>query len=90
MRLPLLRATASVTLLAALALTTLSGASGLVISFTGNVSKDFPPSNPAVFIVTDNISITYNGNPAGWQMSDVRYAYDFASDTAYCGTILCV
>ena len=59
---------------------------GSVITFTGNVANDFPSSDPSVFIATDNIVIDYNGSPAGWQMTDVRYSYDLASDTAYFGT----
>ena len=58
----------------------------LQVSFTGNVINDFPSTNPDVFISVDQLLITYRGNPSGWQMTDVRYAYDVGTDTAYFGT----
>ncbi len=73
-------------LTAVLALTAMTRVSGTVITFTGNVATDFPASDPGVFIATSSTPITFRGNRAGWQIDDVRYSYDFASDTAYFGT----
>jgi hypothetical protein len=61
----------------------------LVITFTGSVPADFP-SGPGVFISTDgagDVAFT-QGNvsgPTGWDILDVRFAYDVVSDTAYFG-----
>ena len=64
--------------------------SGLVITFTGNVVNDFPAANPGVFVTGPSTStIEFQGNRAGWQIDDVRFAYDFASDTGYFGMWSC-
>jgi hypothetical protein len=59
------------------------------ITFTGNVPLDFP-SGPGVFITLDSVGdVAFTqGNtsgPTGWDIVDVRFAYDAASDTAYFG-----
>jgi hypothetical protein len=67
-------------------------ASAVIITFTGDVTVDFDPStNPSVFVVTDSKPpITYtmsNGTVvrSGWDIVDIRYAYDLDSDTAFFG-----
>jgi hypothetical protein len=62
---------------------------GLVVNFTGNVVTDFPAGS-GVFIAADatnDVFFTNGGvlNPTGWNIHDVRFAYDAASDTAYFG-----
>ncbi len=63
---------------------------GLVITFTGNVTKDFPVG-PGVFIATDFTGDTPfphadgSMSPSGWDVTDIRYSYDVESDTAYFG-----
>ncbi len=64
-------------------------AMGLVVNFTGNVVTDFPAGS-GVFIAADatnDVFFTNGGvlNPTGWNIHDVRFAYDAASDTAYFG-----
>lgn len=65
-------------------------AMGLVVNFTGDVVADFP-SGSGVFIAADatnDVFFTNGGvlNPTGWNIHDVRFAYDAVSDTAYFGT----
>ncbi len=69
---------------------TLPRACPLVITFTGNVTKDFP-SGPGVFIATDLVGdapfphADGTTSPSGWDLADVRYSYDINTDTAYFG-----
>lgn len=73
------------TLACALAL----GAAG-PITFTGNVPLDFsvtPPFNPeGVMIATDvKPPLTFVSNKTGWDLVDIRFAYDAVTDTGYFG-----
>ena len=80
MRLPRVSAVAVV------ALASLACVHGLAITFTGDVVADFPASNPDVFVTgPSTTTIEFEGNRGGWQIDDVRYAYDFATDTAFFG-----
>ena len=58
----------------------------LVISFTGNVTRDFPVG-PGVFVATDVVRDVQlsSATPSGWDINDVRFSYDATSDTAYFG-----
>jgi hypothetical protein len=74
-----------------LALTCLAApmAAGLQITFTGDVVADFP-SGPGVFIANDapgDVAFPHDGvlDPTGWDIRDVRFAYDSGTDTAYFG-----
>ena len=55
-----------------------------VPTFTGDVLADFPSINPAVLIVSDAAGDVVGG-ASGWDILDIRYAYDVATDTAYFG-----
>lgn len=56
------------------------------ITFTGNVPVDFPDTNPAVFVAVDEkFPITFLGGLSGWNIVDIRYAYDKVTDTGYLG-----
>ncbi len=59
-----------------------------VPTFTGHVDVDFPATNPNVFINTNQYAPIWWGNhyPSGWNIVDVRYTYNVATDTAYIGT----
>jgi hypothetical protein len=68
------------------------GGGAAAVTFTGNVPLDFP-SGPGVFIATDgmgDVGFPSNGvfGPTGWDIHDVRFAYDAATDTAYLGECL--
>jgi hypothetical protein len=73
----------------------LRGACGLVIEFTtGNVVRDFP-QGPGVYLASDPTNDLYfthddANHGSGWNLFDVRFAYDAASDTAYFGEGLLV
>jgi hypothetical protein len=64
-------------------------------TFTGNVSLDFPLSDPAVFRVADarnEVSVLDEDpvtggarTPSGWDINDARFGYDRATDTLYVG-----
>jgi hypothetical protein len=57
-----------------------------VPTFTGDSATDFPQGDPGVFVITDTQpDITWSSPPAatGWDLKDVRFAYDAATDTAY-------
>jgi hypothetical protein len=57
---------------------------------TGNVPADFPVG-PGVQVVSDSVSDVYfvassnDLRPTGWDIHDVRFAYDRVTDTAYFG-----
>ena len=53
------------------------------IVFTGNVSVDFLPTDPTVLLITGNAPVLVG--PTGWQLYDMRWAYDSTTDTAYFG-----
>jgi hypothetical protein len=69
-------------------------------TFTGNVTIDFPTSNPAVFRVADavnEVSVLDEGpvsagdrTPCGWDIHDARFGYNRATDTLYVGELLAV
>ena len=56
-------------------------------TFTGSITVDFPGGTPGVLFATDLNGDVALGSVAatGWEVLDVRYAYDRASDTAYFG-----
>jgi hypothetical protein len=56
-------------------------------TFTGFVENDFPADNLGVFVAVDpNPPILFLGTAAtGWDVVDIRFAYDAGSDTAYFG-----
>ena len=59
----------------------------LIIHFTGNVTTDFPVSNAHVFTTGPSAPPSkFNGQPSGWQATDIRFAYEKSIDTAYFGT----
>ncbi len=76
------------------------GVQGRVINFTGVVPVDFDsrfsdvvvsvdPSSDVAFLHSANVLDPYSESvnaPTGWNMIDVRFAYDSASDTAFFGT----
>lgn len=50
---------------------------------------------PGIFIATDSINdvfFTHDGGlyPTGWDINDIRFAYDMVSDTGYFGTCLLI
>ncbi len=56
---------------------------------TGDVRFDFPVGNPNVWVVTDSkppLQFLGGGRNSGWNIDDLRFAYDTASDTGYFGT----
>ena len=57
------------------------------IIFTGNVPADFPPTDPTVLLVTTPGPVLMG--PTGWQLYDMRWAYDSSTDTAYFGKYPC-
>ena len=64
-------------------------------TFTGDVTVDFPTSDPAVFRVADSLNevsvldedpVTGGARtPSGWDINDARFGYDRATDTLYVG-----
>ena len=62
-------------------LTALCHATAIV--FTGNVPNDFQLTDPTVFLVTSSGPLLVG--PTGWQLYDMRWAYDSTTDTAYFG-----
>ena len=55
-------------------------------TFTGDVAVDFPIGNPGVFTALDppnDVAVT--GFSTGWDISDIRFAYDAATDTGFFG-----
>ena len=70
----------------------------LVVTFSGNVPSDFR-EGPGVLVASDatsDVFFTHAKNPTdpyspivndqtGWNIYDVRFAYDGASDTAFVG-----
>jgi hypothetical protein len=59
---------------------------------TGNVSLDFPRSEPGVLVIADTVfevsvldELTSTRRPTGWDIHDVRFAYDNVTDTMYIG-----
>ena len=70
----------------------------LQVQFTGRVDVDFPVG-PGVFVATDatsDVSFPHPASPldpygprvddpTGWNINDVRFAYDSVTDTAYFG-----
>jgi hypothetical protein len=77
---------------------TLESTQALQVQFTGRVDVDFP-AGPGVFVATDGVNDVFFphnavpsdpysasvNDPTGWNIMDVRFAYDIASDTAYFG-----
>ena len=62
------------------------------ITFTGNVTTDFPSTDPTVLLVvteTQVVSTTPPNQPTGWQLYEFRWAYNSSTDTAYFGEWLC-
>jgi hypothetical protein len=55
--------------------------------FTGNVTADFPASDPSVFVASDTYGTegSFITRPSGWDVASVRFAYDQATDTGYFG-----
>lgn len=78
--------------------TAMSCCEGLVVTFSGNVPFDFG-DGPGVLVASDptsDVFFTHASAPTdpyspivldetGWNIYDVRFAYDNASDTAYFG-----
>jgi hypothetical protein len=63
-------------------------ASAIPITFTGNVANDFDALEPSVFVVTDlSIPVRYEARntDSGWNIVDIRFSYDEATDTAFFG-----
>ncbi len=64
----------------------------LVIQFTtGNVATDFP-QGPRVYVASDptnDLFFAHTGanHGTGWNVFDIRFAYDAASDTAFFGEV---
>ncbi len=73
-----------------------------LIQFTGHVDVDFP-AGPGVFVATDELNDVFFphnsiptdpyspsvNDPTGWNIMDVRFAYDYDTDTAYFGKDSC-
>lgn len=54
----------------------------------GDVSVDFLVGAPGVYVATDPnppLQFVSGGTDSGWNIVDVRFAYDTASDTGYFG-----
>jgi hypothetical protein len=65
-----------------------AAASAIPITFTGNVVNDFDHTEPSVFVATDlSIPVRYEARntDSGWNIVDIRFSYDAATDTAYFG-----
>ena len=70
---------------AVIVFTTLLGDAAAIV-FTGNVSVDFSPTDPTVLLITSNAPVLTNPtNGTGWQLYDMRWAYNSTTDTAYFG-----
>jgi hypothetical protein len=74
-----------------MALTLATPVGATIITFTGDVPTDF--TGPGVLIIPDPSGIGDVGRPlnarpgivSGWDMVDLRLAYDAAADTLYVG-----
>jgi hypothetical protein len=63
-------------------------AAAIPITFTGNVANDFDDQEPSVFVVTDTappVLYPRRGSGSGWNIVDIRFSYDQATDTAFFG-----
>jgi hypothetical protein len=69
---------------AVVALATVRATAAFKPTFTGDVVVDFP-IGPGVFQAVDAVGDVASNFPTGWDITDVRFAYDLASDTAYFG-----
>ncbi len=69
--------------------TLVSVVTGLQVTFSGHVPTDFPVG-PGVFLALDlvsDVSFPYgtSNGPTGFDINDVRFAYDAGTDTGYFG-----